>query len=284
MREFICRRWMRLFPAMLICSSIIFLTSKYFFERPAGIPEFNSLIPGLTFIDSYWWTKVIRYPIKPLEGAFWSIFVEVKFYVFAAIFYYWRGRTFLIGALTVAFIMSIISKCASKYIGDTTSTLLLSSVVGNFSFEHFGWFASGAAFYVYSQLKSRHWLIFAILTAISSSANVASLHLKPFLAASLISFFFTASVTSSIVQKFLNNRILQFYGFVSYPLYLIHENMMVSIIIKLGHRTTNFPSGLLPIFAIILLSFFAFFLAKHGEPWIKNLILKILCINNEKNI
>jgi peptidoglycan/LPS O-acetylase OafA/YrhL len=281
MREFIYRRWLRLFPAMLICSTIIFLTSTYFFERPAGIPELRSLLPGLTFIDSYWWTRLIHLPIKPLEASFWSLFVEFKFYVFAAIFYYWRGRKFLIGALIVAFVISIISEYASKYIGDTTTTWLLNGVASNLSFQHFGWFASGASFYIYSQLKSRQWLILAIIIAIVSSAIVASLQWTPFLLASCISLFFTVSSinsTSTIIQICLNNRIVQFFGFISYPLYLVHENMMVSIIIKLGHQTTNFPSGLLPALAIGPLSVLAFLLAKYAEPQIRHLISRILFI------
>ncbi len=34
------------------------------------------------------------------------------------------------------------------------------------------------------------------------------------------------------VQALLESRLLQFFGFVSYPLYLLHENMLISLLVK----------------------------------------------------
>mgnify|MGYP003609638691 FL=1 len=48
---FMYKRWLRLFPAMLIASVFIYITAPFFYERPAGQPTWLSLIPGLTFIN-----------------------------------------------------------------------------------------------------------------------------------------------------------------------------------------------------------------------------------------
>ena len=264
-REFLFRRWIRLFPAMLVCTVIIFITSNYFFERPAGIPNWESLLPGLTFIEPSWWKRVIGHPINPIEGAFWSLYVEFKFYVFAAILYYWRGRNTLICALISVFFIAYISK-NSFGIG---ALKFLDSISTHLSFQFFGWFASGAAFYVYSQKKSSKWFAIAMFAAIASSIAIGGVNWQTTFAASLISLFFAASTVSVMIQKILSNRLVQFFGFVSYPLYLIHENMMVSIIIKLGSRFEDFPVALLPLPAIALLSGAAFVISNYFEPLTK---------------
>ena len=58
-KSFLYRRWLRLFPAMSICSVVIFFSTDFFFERPGGIPSAKDLIPGLTFIEPYILSKLI---------------------------------------------------------------------------------------------------------------------------------------------------------------------------------------------------------------------------------
>lgn len=274
-KEFLFRRWLRLFPAMLVCTTIIFISSNYFLERPAGTPDLESVLPGLTFIEPDWWSAVVGHSIKPIEGAFWSLFVEFKFYFFAAILYYWRGRNALICALIFVFLVAAISDLAETYFGLTTLRFMY-RISDTLSFQYFGWFASGAAFYVYSQNKSWKWLAIALSVAIVSSIVWGGLSKQRVLAASLIALFFAMSLISEIVQRFLNSRVTQFFGVISYPLYLIHENMMVSMIIKLGRRVEEFPAALLPLPVIAILSGAAYLISKYCEPFTKSFLMKVI--------
>lgn len=52
--DFLYKRWLRLFPAMLICSSIILATGQIFNERPAGPVTVIGILPGLLFIEPSW--------------------------------------------------------------------------------------------------------------------------------------------------------------------------------------------------------------------------------------
>ena len=63
-KQFLYKRWTRLFPAMLIATVLIFITSSFFYERPAGPPELVNLIPGLTFIEPSWWGKLLGMNVK----------------------------------------------------------------------------------------------------------------------------------------------------------------------------------------------------------------------------
>jgi peptidoglycan/LPS O-acetylase OafA/YrhL len=274
-KEFLYRRWLRLFPAMLVCSVVIYVTAGLFSDRPSGMPAWGSLLPGLTFIEPTWWERMIGYPIKSLEGTFWSLYVEFKFYVFAAVIYYWRGRNALVSALTIAFVIALVSKSLEKFLG-ISALKLLDIVSVLLSFQYYGWFASGAAFYIFSKEKSKKWFFMALLLALASS--IAAGHLfnwQLVLAASLASVIFAASTISEFIQKILSFRVLRFFGFISYPLYLTHENMMISMIIQMGRRFEDFPLALLPIPAIALVSGLAFLVAKYAEPLVKSILVRV---------
>ncbi|WP_460425296.1 acyltransferase family protein [Azotobacter armeniacus] len=278
--EFIYRRWLRLFPAMLVCSLLIFSSSSFFIERPAGTPELESLLPGLTFISPSWWERIIGHPINPLEGAFWSIYVEFKFYIFSAIAYYWRGQSFLMASLVFVFALSIFFAVANKYIGGTT-LYTMNSLTKTAAFEHFGWFASGAAFYVYSQARSPKYLIFAIAVGFFSSIATSNLNWPSFMAAILVLLFFASSIVNPFIQNILSSRVLQFFGAISYPLYLFHENAMISMIIKLGDSFEFIPHAFLPALPIAMLVAVAYFISKHIEPYARKVIAYFLGILGE---
>jgi peptidoglycan/LPS O-acetylase OafA/YrhL len=55
-------------------------------------------------------------------------------------------------------------------------------------------------------------------------------------------------------------------GFISYPLYLIHENMMVAMIVKIGRIFPNMFAILIPILPILFVVGGAWIIARHLEP------------------
>jgi peptidoglycan/LPS O-acetylase OafA/YrhL len=267
-REFMVRRWLRLFPAMLICSLFVFVTAWCFTERPGSLPNLDSLLPGLTFIDDRWWQLLLGRPVSSIEGAFWSLYVEFKFYVFAAIVYYWRGRKVLIGALVFLFLVSSAIRAAPDVPG-VSSLPLLRAFSDFLSMRYFGWFASGAAFYVALQTRSNRWFAIAMIAVIACAVSESHLELPRLIAALAVSLLFAASLTITIVQKILCNRFLQFCGAISYPFYLMHEGMMISMIVKLGRAFSDIPMFLLPLPAIAVISFFAFVIARFCEPAVR---------------
>ena len=69
---------------------------------------------------------------------------------------------------------------------------------------------------------------------------------------------------------------LLFFGFVSYPLYLLHENMMISIIAKLTHQFGPHLGLLYFIAAIVFILSISYAVVKWIEPLVKNLIESIV--------
>jgi peptidoglycan/LPS O-acetylase OafA/YrhL len=78
-------------------------------------------------------------------------------------------------------------------------------------------------------------------------------------------FLFLAVAWGSRLKRIFLGRGLGFFGMLSYPLYLIHENAGVSIIAQAG-RLSWLPSIALPFLALACTAFPAFLIARHIEP------------------
>jgi peptidoglycan/LPS O-acetylase OafA/YrhL len=84
--DFAIRRFLRLWPPILICSVLTF-TIMHSVETPfseARRVRASGFLPSLTFIQSFVWNKIIPVDIY-IDGAYWSLFVEVRFYFWALV-------------------------------------------------------------------------------------------------------------------------------------------------------------------------------------------------------
>lgn len=98
--HFAIKRFARLYGAFLACATITFLVS-----RVSGIPHFNvTTIDYLKNISLY---SLFLPGKKFVDGAYWSLFVEVNFYVIAAILWATLGSKLWIGLLAVALVGAI---------------------------------------------------------------------------------------------------------------------------------------------------------------------------------
>ena len=272
-KGFIYQRWLRLFPGMFICSMVIFFSSGFFVERPLGEPQISSMIPGLTFIEPYFLSKLTGINFQSLEGTFWSLYVEFKFYLIAALLYFIIGSKKLVVALFTCLLSWFILSLLTQY----TDNILLTythSVFHLLSFEYFGWFSAGAAFYLANKDDDNNWFIIGMFISVISSIILAvqAESLVLFIAIMSLSLFFAISLKVRTLQKLLSHRFLLFMGFVSYPLYLLHENMMVSLILKLSPFVPIEVSFVLPVIAISFISLLSYFIALYIEKPFKKLL------------
>ncbi len=271
-KGFIYRRWLRLFPAMLFCSVVIYLTAPFFIERPAGEPAFSSLFPGLLFMEPSWLKIISGHPVTPLEGAFWSLYVEFKFYIIAGLIYYNFGRSRLVVYLTVLSLFGLLCVWLSKDGSAPYYIQLVAKVGTSLSLQHFGWFAAGAAVYIYTQSKNAGWLFAACGLAAFSSLFVRFGFLSATLTAFMVSVLFMGSVVTPLIRRIFEHRVFQFFGFISYPLYLVHENFMVASVIKLGNIGWDVPRFFYPLVPIAVLCLFSFYCAKYVEPNLRTIL------------
>ena len=93
-QEFVIRRLARLWPTMLLCSLVTLtltsiLPNHNFHVSPLG------LLPSLTFIDPLIFNRLFHTrSFDWIDGSYWSLFVEVRFYLIAAVLFFWKPNRF----------------------------------------------------------------------------------------------------------------------------------------------------------------------------------------------
>ena len=107
-----------------------------------------------------------------------------------------------------------------------------------------------------------------VFSALSVRIETEGFNLEIILGALAISALFVLSFKLTFLQKILQSKFLIFFGFISYPLYLIHNNAMISMIIKIEASAPWLHSFLTPYPAIICLVFTAYIIANYLEPWL----------------
>ena len=273
-KEYIYKRWHRLFPAMLIASIITYTTLGIFHERPDGVPgSFLSLLPGITFID--WWPKLLNIEIPHLEVAFWTLYIEFKFYVIAGVTYYFLGRNLLVPVLVFLFALWVLTYSLSMLF-DLKLLGFLWSLCDVLSLKYFGWFGAGSIYYNYYKTADRKWLFATLLLILFSSVSVRidteGFNSEIIIAAMVVSALFILSFEMIFLQKILSSKILLFFGFISYPLYLIHNNAMISMTIKMESAAPLLHPFFFPYPGLICIVLTAYIIARYLEPYLRKVL------------
>ncbi|WP_374575560.1 acyltransferase family protein [Phenylobacterium sp.] len=275
LKDFAIKRWLRLFPAMLVCSVIIFATAPLFPERPHGAPTLASLLPGLTFISPEVY-DALGLHVRPLEGVFWSLYVEVAFYAVIGLAYLYLGRLKSIGVLLAMFALAVALNLDNSWLAGLIGAHGAALAVKALDLTgalYYGWFAAGVFGYLYFTTRKAQWAalglavgVIAAFTVYLTTASISGFvkHAEG-TAVALVLFFF-ATLAWRPLQNALSIRPLLMLGFASYPLYLIHENIMIALIVKLGHvhaAWVHWINPLAPMLAVIVLGWL---IARYLEP------------------
>jgi peptidoglycan/LPS O-acetylase OafA/YrhL len=303
--DFLIRRWLRLFPAMLICSLLVLFSSGLFPERPAGQARFWDLLPGLTFLGDglvvhHLWDLFSQFTYvvpNSIEGAFWSLYVEVKFYIIFGAAYFLFGELagiclifglFIVGMEKFLFVRIENGGRLAHALGlERLSTgwphdlfSLIDKVADLFIFKSYGFFGTGALLFLYYDSGKQIYFIFALIIGLLSAVTLTDTTTANVVFVLLI----CIAVHSDALRELLANRALVFVGFVSYPLYLIHENMMVAMIVKIGSAFPNMPALIIPILPICVVVILAWLIATFLEPTTKRLLQLFLRPSHASNI
>jgi peptidoglycan/LPS O-acetylase OafA/YrhL len=209
--RFALRRLLRLTPpyyASIVAALVISVTSDFVKNDPVAFPTPGQLLAHLFYLPG-----VLRMPV--INGVYWTLFLEVQFYVVFGLLWWLVGRT---GGLTDrrARLVLVVAACGT-----------LIWPIGNFNFfiEPFFWgyaysFLGGALLY-WAYRGSIPWAPVGVFYAVLAVAWVW--HGERLVGAAVITGALLAlAIRRDGLNRWLTQAPFQFAGKVSYSLYLIH--------------------------------------------------------------
>jgi peptidoglycan/LPS O-acetylase OafA/YrhL len=268
--NFAYRRWLRLFPAMVVASWLIVVTSPYLYNRVEGLPGSWDSLPGLLFMDPHWLRDYFHLNVTgPLEGDFWTLFTEVKFYVLfgSAFFLIGRRAVFVLAALSAAGLIIYLLQARGLSFNSGWFSRVALATCDELNCRCYGWFAAGAFFYLYFESRERRDLAASIGCAaigVAANAGIGAWEDVGFFTAVYV--VFVTPFFWDKAKRFFSRRECTFFGFISYPLYLIHENASWAIVRRLNDAFPGIPYRLVPVVPIILACAIAWLIAAFMEP------------------
>ena len=211
--DFAIRRVARIYPAYLVCMILTFVV-----VAGLGVPLFErngwDLAAGVTMLPTYLGAQWV-------DGAYWSLLVELKFYVWIALLYFGLGRWLLAGWT----LLCLATVASAVFRSHTTDQFLLGA--------HIAFFSAGMAFYRLHRDGRLRWgsiwlLVLAAATYLLFwSGRTPVVHL---LVAAMVAGFV---LRQTGWLDFLAVKPLVFIGLISYPLYLLHQDAGVALIARI---------------------------------------------------
>ncbi len=266
-REFFIRRLIRLWPTLLVCSVITYVFVKIF-DRAHFIEFFHvsiwSFVPTLTFTTPDLWNYFLpELNFSYVDGVYWSLFVEVIFYLLSAVIFFRDPKSFLRNWLifvAITYILRVATSPKLYFLFDEQINFYLSGAY-RFHFllklNYLAYFSAGIFFfYLYSKRTPAPYLslIMCFITVLEFYF-LGSFVLR--LLYSGVIALFAIFIFRGRWLAFLGYPLVAWIGLVSYPLYLLHDNIGIILINALAPWTSSIVSNeFLPfIVTVILIAF-----------------------------
>lgn len=264
-KEFFIARFSRLYPAYwmaIILTITLTLLLNVPFQR--GIYSFSQVIINFSMLQH--WLR-----IKDVDGAYWTLAIELVFYVILWSVYRLRKvlsiEFFSILWLSLVFMIFLIEIPYGKY---ARALLIL---------DYAPMFVAGIGFYLIH--KNRNLAIANGIVVYSLITQFFLLYFNhsaiiPYIIISLFYLLFYLFVNLKL--RFIVNKVTLFFGSISYSLYLIHENIGAAIIFRVKQFIDY--QIIYILVAFICVTSLAFLMTKY----IEQPVLKMIRSHFKKNL
>lgn len=255
--DFVIRRFARIWPALIVSAILTFFLlnwsdAPFALHRRQFWPNF---LPSLTLTPpSLWsgWFPKVDY----VTGVYWSLVVEIRFYMIAVILFWLfsrekLARNLVIFTLVVYIARALLRRAMPGYNGVYDALFIP---------DYLPWFAAGAVFYeLYKErlAKGAALIMLAMMYALIArvSTNYAMIGRDPVFASAAALFFLTlfwflATKPTSI--RIFEIRPLVWIGECSYSIYLYHYAVGMILISQVS-KTIGLAPQLFLVAAISLL-------------------------------
>ncbi len=257
--DFLKKRAIRLYPSYIICVIATYLlVSTFGLEgREASLRDalinfslMEGFIPGIKYVD----------------GAYWSLTVEITFYTFIALLLYMGFMKFIFEVLCLWLATSFTLFLIVENTNYKLLEFFYQKTISNYSYL----FIAGISFYFLSQKLSWRYLALLLSTLIF---QYMSSDITTFIIVMILYILFWGAISQKL--KFLSNNLFVFLGSISYSLYLIHQNLGYIILLELNKLGINNEFIIvIPLIVSILISYLITMYCE--KPMMKYLKIKFL--------
>ncbi len=241
--DFLISRFSRLYPVYWVAAVITFSIVAV-----SGLPgkkvSIYDAAGNLLMFHEY-------FRIPHIDGVYWTLTVELTFYFWIFILYLSRqlkwAEYWMFPVLTVAVLQSV-------------NLFKLPEIVNKiFITHHISFFIAGISFYKLANKISDRFTLPLIFLSLASTAFIISI--KHSLVFSVFYACFYLAISGKL--KFLVLKPFVFLGTISYPLYLLHQNLGYVILNRFYERQLSTTAG--AFLSIILCVLIATLLNKYVE-------------------
>lgn len=289
-KEFIIKRFIRLSPAMLICSTITFVFFSFLYEGDSYYhsKSFVNYLIANTFIDPNvfnipsGWVKYYY-----IDNAYWSLWVEICFYSFIGFLYFFFRDRFIFYYVLICgiampifllFYTSVGASILRSYLHFDEAQIKYYRLVARafvFFFESF-WFLLGIYLYkLYNNKTEKKYIYYIILIFIVNIIK-ERITIESVIFSILTFVFLMIFVYRNNWLDFMCKPILCKIGVASYAMYLIHYHLGVVAIQAMNDKWGS--SYFYPIIVVFLVIIFGMFCYNFLEKNLIKVYRKILKI------
>lgn len=257
--EFFFKRFIRLYPTYWACLLITIIFCVVFDYQKVDL-SWEVIIFNISMFQSV-------FHVANIDGSYWSLLPELLFYIVMAVVYHLK----ILSKIKIIAIIWILLMLLSTFRPSVLDVLL------NLRFGMF--FIAGIMFYRIRFEKSNileHLMILACLF----SVYFVRKDVEYLLASAVIFIIFYLFIYGKL--SFLNKKILLFLGYISYPLYLLHQNIGFILINKLKSFGVHEVVAIGFAFAVMVVM--AWFVVDYIEKPILKVVkkIKINSVSNNK--
>ena len=234
-KEFLVRRFARLWPNMLLCSVITFVVINTLATRYKASASLYDFLPSLTIIQPKFYNILVgRELFDWVDGVYWTLAIEVKFYIIYCVLYWFAKKNIVTVFFVYTFVAALLYVVMAVIFPDSVSRLF------DFIFaaRHMPWFFVGICTYAHRNGYPTKRSIYAVTLALVAISLVAIFELdnqiipRPLKILTNVVVFslWCCAYRYPIVQRVLSFKVMTAIGAASYSLYLLHQEIGIKLI------------------------------------------------------
>lgn len=238
--DFVVSRFSRLFPAYWFAIVLTF-SITHLLGLPDKLVDMPAAMGNFLMLHGL-------FKVPHVDGVYWTLEVELLFY-FGMFFLYrlgmlWQIHQVLFGLM----VLRVIYFLLERWFGINLPWVIFRLMI----LQYIPWFAFGIAIYLTMSHRDTTAWRWSAFTAASAALTLA---LTESLFVGLLSMVFAALVWLAAVGRLtlLRHGPFVWLGTISYPLYLLHENIGWSMLLQLGRRGLSTNLAILVTLTAILL-------------------------------